>query len=44
MNEQELLDILERSFKNTDVKFECHFVGDEKEKEIYIKFENVEEV
>tara|TARA_X000001382_G_scaffold70014_3_gene48805 strand:- start:3 stop:146 length:144 start_codon:yes stop_codon:yes gene_type:complete len=43
MDQLKLHNIIEKALEKTDVNFECHYIGDEKENEIYFKFFNVKE-
>tara|TARA_R100000900_G_scaffold18765_1_gene15571 strand:- start:553 stop:696 length:144 start_codon:yes stop_codon:yes gene_type:complete len=43
MTQLELQDAIEKALEKSDVKFECHYVGDEEQDEIYFKFFNVKE-
>lgn len=43
MDQLKLHNIIEKALEKTEVTFECHYVGDEEENEIYFKFFNVKE-
>ena len=43
VDQLKLHNIIEKALEKTEVTFECHYVGDEEENEIYFKFFNVKE-
>ena len=43
VDQLKLHNIIEKALEKTEVTFECHYVGDEEENEIYFKFFNVVE-